>query len=65
VPRRTSTCVAWSLAFSLAIAGIGFFVPGHGFHAPRQHPLEWWVYFAASMVALATHAIVRRAVIKE
>jgi len=52
---RRDVGLAWSLAFCLAIAGIGFFVPSHGFHGPRQHPLEWWVYFAASVLAIASH----------
>ena len=52
---RRDVGLAWSLAFCLAIAGLGFFVPSHGFHAPRQHPLEWWVYFAASALAIASH----------
>lgn len=47
--------LAWSVAFSLAICGTSFFVPATGFHSPRHHPLEQWVFFAASVVALASH----------
>ncbi len=54
---RRHVGLAWSLVFSLAIAGVGFWAPrGVGFHGPRQHPMEWWVFFAASLVAVASHA---------
>lgn len=59
VRRRSSArCevgLAWSLALCLAIAGIGFSAVSQSSHAPRQHPLEWWVYFAASAVAIGSH----------
>lgn len=59
---RRDVGLAWSLVFSLAIAGVGFFGSSQGSHAPRQHPLEWWLFFAASALAIASHAPRRKGV---
>lgn len=56
---RRDVGLAWSLVFSLAIAGVGFFTPGGGFHSPHHHPVEWWVFFAASALAVASQAPTR------
>jgi hypothetical protein len=56
---RRDVGLAWSLVFSLAIWGVGFFATGQGFHSPRQPPLESWLFFAASAAAIASHVLVR------
>lgn len=58
---RRDVGLAWSLVLSLSIAVVGFFAPIQSFHQwPRQHPLEWWLFFAASAVAVASHAPLRK-----
>ena len=58
---RRDVGLAWSLVFSLAIWGVGFFATGRGSHLPRQHPLEWWLFFAGSVAAIASHEPLRLA----
>jgi len=53
---RSDIGVAWALASSLAVAFLGFHAQDGRTHAPRQHPLEWWSFFAASALTVASHA---------